>query len=130
MMALRFWKKIAPECECFVVSPAKRAVSTADFFRESEASRTVQWITAPAIYEAPLSNLLGVVDQLPIELDCVAVFGHNPGLSLLLEYLTGQWIDLPTCAIASVTIEGQDWNAIGNEMGTLAMLDYPKREQS
>ncbi|WP_448697318.1 SixA phosphatase family protein [Mucilaginibacter sp. AW1-3] len=122
-MAQRLQQKgIVPQ---FIVSsPAERAKATARIFAETFKLAEPEYHTA--IYEASSSTLLSVVSSLPDEYDFIALFGHNPGISDLVYYLTGKMYDMPTCAVVVIHFDGVSWQLISGSTGTIEYYDYPK----
>lgn len=58
----------------------------------------------------------------------VAVVGHDPGLSELLERLTGAGVEhLPTCAVATIELPGGAFAAAAGS-GRLVSLETPKND--
>jgi phosphohistidine phosphatase len=125
-MAARFAQSLGDEVDLLVISPAKRTTDTAGYF-ERALGRRVARKSEPGIYEASLGDLIRVVEQLPGEAKCVVMFGHNPGFSMLTEYLSGEWVDMPTCGIALLEMHIRQWNETGKGVASLIDFDYPKK---
>ncbi|OOZ42342.1 hypothetical protein BOW53_00435 [Solemya pervernicosa gill symbiont] len=86
-------RQIKPEQ--LVSSPAKRAITTAAIVA-GELHYPVDDIAIEAeIYNAELQTLLDIVQHFSNRFDHVMLVGHNPGLSELGHYLTGQGQALP-----------------------------------
>ncbi|MGI4896645.1 MAG: SixA phosphatase family protein [Janthinobacterium lividum] len=93
--------------ELLLTSPARRT-------EETTARLLAGWGVEPPIvdeervYEASLGDLLRIVRGLDTERaeSTVVLVGHNPGLSALVETLTGEVQQLRTCGIAVVEVEG------------------------
>ncbi len=118
-------KKLAPHL--IVSSPALRALTTAKYFAAAWQIKPELIKTELSIYEAPIKNLLKVVSDLDNQHDKVALFGHNPGLTDLLHYLTGEYIgNMPTCSVAVIEFPFDDWKMISGSTGNLVLFDYPK----
>ncbi|MFN8775652.1 MAG: SixA phosphatase family protein [Flavobacteriales bacterium] len=111
---------------CVVTSPALRAATTCGYFLR-ELGNQVECFTEPRIYEAPVSQLVEVVQGLDDRFTHALLFGHNPGFSMLVEYLTGEWVDMPTCGIAVMESAVPHWAAMSRGVARLASFDYPKR---
>jgi phosphohistidine phosphatase len=120
-------RRRAGKADLLVSSPAVRAITTAKYFAGEMGIPFKDILQKPEIYEATCPDLLGVVNELPGHATTVILFGHNPGLSLLVGYLTGEHIDLPTCAIAGITFELEDWSMVSADMGRLVYYDYPRK---
>jgi len=122
-MAQRLLQKgIVPQY--LVSSPAERAKATANIFAETFNLAEPEY--NQVIYEANTQTLLSVVNKLPDEYDFIALFGHNPGVSDLLRYLTDKAYDMPTCAVVVIHFNGVSWQHISGGMGTIEYYDYPK----
>ena len=124
-MAHRLVKqKIKPEL--IVSSPAVRALTTAKFFSDTWQMPLSDILEVPSIYEANVKTLLKVVNQLNNKFDKIAMFGHNPGLTDLVNYLDGHIYELPTCGIAILKFPFDDWALISEGTGKVLLYDYPK----
>jgi phosphohistidine phosphatase len=118
-------KSIKPDA--IVSSPALRAFATAKYFAAGWQLPAEQLNTNANIYEASVKSLLKVINDFDAEFDKVALFGHNPGLTDLLNYLTGEYIsNMPTCSIAIIEFPFDDWKLISSGTGNLVLFDYPK----
>ena len=92
-------------------SPAERALSTASIVAEMLPDQ-VELELDDRIYEAGVEQLLQVLSELPDEINCPLLVGHNPGLESLLLYLT----DVPGDYY-------KDWKLLTT--GTLAIIRLP-----
>jgi phosphohistidine phosphatase len=126
-MAARF--SHAFEVGLYLSSSAARALATASVFHKLAKNTEVKLLQDNRIYEALLQDLLSVLCDLPDSLESVALFGHNPGLSHLITYLTGDLVDMPTCSIAEIELKHDTWKALGQNTATLLSFDYPKQHQ-
>ncbi len=113
--------------DAIISSPAKRAITTARFFAETFSINPSQIIQEERIYEAPVANLLAVINGIDNNYDTVLMFGHNPGFSLLINYLTSESCEMPTCAIAHVQFDLDNWKMVSSNLGKLIELDFPKK---
>lgn len=68
-------------------------------------------------------DLVGIVRDLPGSVTTVALVGHNPAVEELVEDLTGEWVPMPTSALA--VIELADWESAGRQPGRLAAAGRP-----
>ncbi len=113
-----------------ISSPAKRALTTAQIFAEHLGIPVSEITLEPRIYEALPNTLLQIVGDLDNSIDSVAIFGHNPGLTLLVNYLADEHIyNLTTCAIVHLRFDDvTDWASISGGMGTNAWFTEPSTE--
>lgn len=93
--------------DALVSSPAVRALSTAEAFA---AQFNLPLRTDARIYEAGINELQAAVRDLDDANGSVALFGHNPGISEFLRYLTEEnYADLPTSGIAVIELPLRSW---------------------
>ena len=110
-----------------VSSPAKRAITTAQVFAEQLHIPVNAIKLEPRIYEALPNTLLQIIGELDNRIDSVAFFGHNPGLTLLVNYLADETIyNLATCSIVHLRFDGvSDWESVSGGMGTNVWFAEP-----
>jgi len=114
--------KIVPQY--LIASPALRTLSTANIF--------AQFLSLPKpkedirIYEASRLTLLDVINGFDDKDDFVGLVGHNPTMEQISHYLTGQLLDFPTCAIALIEFELDNWAMISAGTGTVKWYSFPK----
>ena len=71
------------------------------------------------LYLASLRQLLAEIENFNNDIDNIVIIGHNPGLTELCNYMTGDDLqNLPTCAVYSIVFPVDDWRAIDAEMGS------------
>ncbi|MBN2256741.1 MAG: histidine phosphatase family protein, partial [Anaerolineaceae bacterium] len=79
------------------------------------------------LYLAEPDTLVAYLHQIPDEIDCILLVGHNPGLEALVQVLSGKIVALPTAAIAHLQLPVEKWKDISlNTRGELAHLWVPK----
>jgi len=117
-------KKIIPQQ--LIASPALRTLSTADIFAEFLS------LTKPKedlrIYEASRLTLLDLINGLDNEKDFMGLVGHNPTMEQIIHYLTGELVEFPTCAIALIEFDLDDWGAVSAQTGSLKWYSIPKAD--
>jgi phosphohistidine phosphatase len=128
MMAKRLAKRgFAPQR--ILSSTALRALRTAEViagvidlpFRAIEVD--------PLIYGADDHHLLERIRNFAFEDEWVAIVGHNPEMTLLTRRLSGERLNnLPTCGIAEMHFESDQWQGLGRRETTPSFfnVDYPK----
>ncbi|MEE1944803.1 histidine phosphatase family protein [Pedobacter sp. KR3-3] len=125
-MAERLVKQqIVPEL--MVSSPALRAITTAKYFAAAWHIPIENIQLEPAIYEANVKSLLKVINQLDDQYDQIALFGHNPGLTDLANYLcNGHIVNMPTASVIRIQFPFDSWKLISSNTGNVLLFDYPK----
>ncbi|GAB3766796.1 phosphohistidine phosphatase [Nocardioides ginsengisegetis] len=106
-----------------VVSPAVRARSTWEL-AAAELAVPPPVRLEEDVYAASADGLLDVLAGLPEDLATVVLVGHNPGLEDLVEQLTGEWVSLPTSAVAVVDLPGA-WADVARVTGVLRATGRP-----
>jgi len=118
-------QEITPEL--IVSSPALRALTTANYFAKAWQIPSDDIQQESEIYEANVKALLSVVASFDDELNQIALFGHNPGLTDFANYLSNAHIyNMPTCSVVLIEFPFDDWEEISANTGKVLLFDYPK----
>jgi phosphohistidine phosphatase len=127
-MAAR-WKAKNTLPDLFIASSASRAMATALIFARISGYPTNAIRIAHELYEAPEKNYRDLCASLPDRIKHVAIFGHNPTLTSLVNSLTEASLDnLPTTGIATILFNAPKWAVFDLSKGNLHALDFPKKE--
>lgn len=103
-----------------ISSTANRAAQTARIFAKTLAypEERIQWESR--IYEAHYLLLLKRINDISANYDQVIIFGHNPGLSDLVEYIANEFVNLKTAHVACLTLEKDiDYSTLSANTATL-----------
>lgn len=118
---------------CFdliVSSPALRAITTAQLIADQTGYPHADILEEASIYESTVNSLLKVIQSLQDEYLCVALVGHNPGISGLACYLSDQsGLNFPTCAFAQLEFDVNHWRCVSAKSGQIKRYDYPKKSR-
>tara|TARA_R110002096_G_C14569312_1_gene720494 strand:- start:987 stop:1496 length:510 start_codon:yes stop_codon:yes gene_type:complete len=80
-----------------------------------------------SLYLSSVIHLVSFIGQFNEQDNHIALIAHNPGLTDLCNFLTGdQLSNLPTCAVYSVQFFVDEWRAVGAECGTKKTLIRPR----
>ena len=114
--------------DVIISSPAVRAITTAEFIA-SELGYNFQKIKREeSVYDASLNTLLHLVSSLDDNVHRVMLVGHNPGFTMLCNYLSNAGIEnMPTCSIAQIRFTENSWQSITEHSGELLDFDFPKK---
>lgn len=108
-----------------ISSPSVRTRETVDLvLRHSRVQ--VEPLFDQRIYEASLSTLVQIVSEIPADKKTAMLVGHNPGMEELLALLTHETRQMPTCALARISLEGVSWKDVGRGSGKLEWYVTPK----
>lgn len=113
--------------ELIVASTAIRALSTALIFAGTLEVNMKNFQLEERIYEASLNRLLTVIKQQNDTSNCMMLFGHNPSLTAMCNFLSTDLFfdDIPTCGIISYTFNVEKWSEIASN-GKLSYYQFPK----
>lgn len=113
--------------DIIISSPAARAKLTAELIAEQIKYETDKIIFEEEIYEASVRTLLAVINTIDDQFASAAIFGHNPGLTYLAEYLTKKTIgNIPTCGVVEISFKLDSWKEISGDLGKMNWFIYPK----
>lgn len=126
-MAQRLKKKaIFPDA--IISSDAERAKATALITAENLhfPKEKISW--RPDLYHASARTILKEISQTEDQLDLLFLFGHNPGLTELVNLLGEDLDNLPTCGQFGFTFNTDHWADISAENAKMWFYDYPKNK--
>ena len=113
--------------ETMVTSTAIRALVTARIMLTGLGLNSRILHTTDNIYEAPLSALLEAIGDLQDNYQTAMMVGHNPGMSAIGNYLCSEAsLQMPTCAMACLELDIDNWSDVYRDCATLRWYDYPK----
>lgn len=114
--------------DMFITSPANRAAATARRIAEELAFPSNQIMKHDDFYHGSNRDIIDVIHKLNDEVETLFIFGHNPGFTDLVNYLSGSNIyNIPTCGVAEIHFDVDSWKGIEGKKGELIDFDYPKK---
>lgn len=79
------------------------------------------------LYMAEPEGYIDALRELPNEVERVMIIGHNPGLEMLMQLLSGQIQAMPTAVIADLALPIDHWSELSiNTQGELVDIWRPK----
>lgn len=109
----------------FWSSYATRAHETAKIFKKQLNISDEDFIVKKDLYTFNQNELLSVIQTCPNDRDKLIVFGHNPALTILVNFLGDKHIDnLPTTGLCVIDFEQDHWKDIDN--GKTVLTLFPK----
>ena len=110
-------------------STALRARDTADLVADASGFDG-EVVYLNDFYHAWPSDFLDALRNLSDDINTAMIVGHNPGMELLLEMLTGESERFPTAALALVKLPIDYWSQLNDETeGELLQLWLPRALQ-
>jgi len=114
--------------DLIVSSPASRALATARCIARQLHHPEADIVTEKEAYCSGTGALIDILQQLGERHTGVMLVAHNPDMTGLVNMLCGTVVsDMPTCAIAMVRLEIDNWSETGAGIGELADYDFPKK---
>lgn len=96
--------------DLIVSSPARRALTTARVVAEAVGYPVDAIRVDERIYQATPADILEVIRGLEDGIDRVFLFGHNPGLTELVNELSEPAVDnVPTCGVVDLRLVAGRW---------------------
>ncbi|PKL84626.1 MAG: phosphohistidine phosphatase [Ignavibacteriae bacterium HGW-Ignavibacteriae-1] len=118
-------KELKPDL--MISSPAIRAKITATIFADALDYGEKNLKFDIGIYEKGQKYVSKLISQLDNNNSTVFIFGHNPDISSLAGFLTGDYFEnVPTCGIVCIDFKVQNWEQVLSENGALRFFIFPK----
>jgi len=112
--------------DLIVSSSAVRANSTSEILAEKMNYDKGKIQFTKGIYDAATNTLLDIIRAFDSSLNSVMLVGHNPGITMLAGLLAAEYIEnMPTCSIAAIQVEVDNWELIDSVEGKLLWLEFP-----
>ena len=112
--------------DIIISSPAVRARKTAAIIAEIIDYPKSKILIDVNIYESSSSELINIIQGFDDIFNSVMMFGHNPGFTMLNNYLTESFIDnIPTCGVVGIHFNSS-WKKIEGASGKAFFFIYPK----
>ena len=113
--------------QILISSPAVRAFKTAAGFAEQFNFPESHIIKSQHLYHASVGAWLDVIHQINEHYESAMLFGHNPGITDLVNRLTDSNIyNIPTCGVAGIKLNINSWSDVEEKKGLLEFYHYPK----
>ncbi len=110
----------------FVSSPAIRAKTTAELFVSAYNRNVKEIFFVPSLYHASQENFLELIPELDDAYQHVALFSHNPGISIFAASLSDRSIDhMPTCSVFAVHAAVDSWKAFEGSVKNFSFFYKP-----
>jgi phosphohistidine phosphatase len=109
--------------QLIISSPALRAKTTAEIFADNFSLPEPQ--LNKLIYEAGQKTIFKIITGFPDEYDFIALVGHNPDISQILYYLTGEAREVHTATVALINFDIDSWEVLSANTGKLVYYSSP-----
>ena len=120
----RFLEERGVKTDLILSSPALRTRETVAIVTTT-AGLVVELQLDQRIYEAGLAALIEVISEVDTGKDVVLLVGHNPGMEILIERLTGRAASMASGTLAKILLNADSWTNAFDEQGELESLVKP-----
>lgn len=121
-------QKLKPDL--MLTSNAIRAQRTAEFVAEPLGYDKEKIVIREDLYEAGVEDLLHICQGLDKKIENVILIGHNPGLTLLANYLADTHVpNLATCGVFCMEFDADDWGSIETAESRVLFTDEPSKHE-
>ena len=120
--------KLIVKPDLIISSPAVRAATTARIFATAFEydHKLIQY--DKSIYENGARYIIKMIAKLDDKFNNVFLFGHNPDMTSLYSYFSGDYIDnIPTCGSFCIDFDCTNWKELEDINGKLRFFEYPKK---
>ena len=117
------FKSLNISIDAIYSSPANRALSTAHIFADIMDVNTQDINIENDLYDFSGYMVKSVINTFPNSANHIIIFGHNHAFTSLVNLFGDRYIDnLPTCGLAVVYFEENDWSEISHGITELILI--------
>ncbi len=120
-------KKRGIDIDLICSSTAKRARQTASITAEVIGYPKEKIFWDKSLYHASANHLLQFIHSQSDHIQTMAVIGHNPGLTELINLLGVNLDNLPTAGQFAFSLSTPHWREMNKGTSSYFWIDYPKK---
>jgi phosphohistidine phosphatase len=113
--------------DAIISSPATRALTTAETIAREIGYPEEDIRLDERLYGASAFEMIEIIQEIDDALDCVMLFGHNPGLTDLANDLGCEVDNVVTCGVIALEFDVDSWAHIDGVDPVYVDFDYPKK---
>ncbi len=114
--------------DLIISSPANRAISTAKEFASKLNYPMHKIFENEKIYFGDTTDIINLIKEIDDNFTKVFLFGHNPDLTSLHNFLSDKYLDnIPTAAVAAIEFNINSWKEVKTNSGQHLFFEYPKK---
>ena len=116
-----------PPVDRVISSSAVRALTTAEIITQEMGLPWDEIQIEDGLYHASEEDMLDLIREQEDHIDGLMLFGHNPGMTYLVNDLSDLDLDnLPTCGVVVLKFDVYSWADVGESDPVSAEIDFPK----
>jgi phosphohistidine phosphatase len=121
-------KKRGVDPDLILSSSALRALHTAQITAEELEIPIKKIVVEENLFHASPNVILKYMRMQQDTIQTLLIFGHNPGLNDLIDYLGGDIENLPTSGQFGFKLKSEHWGELSPENVEFWFADYPKKK--
>ena len=119
-----------PPVDRVLSSSAVRALETAEIIVQEMGLPLDEIQIEEDLYHASAAEILEIIEMQEDELDGLMLFGHNPGMTNLVNMLSDlELYNLPTAGVVVLQYKVETWGEISRVDPAQVMIDFPKNHR-
>lgn len=123
----RLLHEVGAAPDLLMSSPAKRALTTAQYFADAFGIEDADIVRNQDIYEATPTEILKIISHLPEDKKSVMLFGHNPTFTEVANLFSDNYIDnVPTCGVIQIGSSADRWSELYEGNARIKAVFFPK----
>ncbi len=124
----KYLSQNAPTPDLLITSPASRSLYTALFIADEWGYPEDEIVLTKELYHTATTEILELIKAQDDAHESIAIFGHNPGFTELINELSEEFLDnLPTGAVSTFSFDTDSWAEISSDIATQESFISPKR---
>lgn len=124
-------KKRGISPDLIITSPARRAIQTAEYFKDALYKDCYKVELASSIYRCNPITLVNHIMKVSDDKSEVMIFAHNPAITRAANYfqIDTMFSDIPTSGIVAIKFNTDSWHKVGKIKGRLEFFEHPIRNK-
>ena len=116
-----------PPVDRVISSSAVRAMTTAELITQEMGLPWDEILVEETLYHASEEEMLDLIQDQEDYIDGLMLFGHNPGMTALVNDLSDLGLgNLPTCGVVVIQFDVESWSQVGEVEAVTEEMNVPK----
>jgi len=116
-----------PPVDRVISSSAVRALTTAELITQEMGLPWDEILVEETLYHASEEEMLDLIQDQEDYIDGLMLFGHNPGMTALVNDLSDLGLgNLPTCGVVVIQFDVESWSQVGEVEAVTEEMNFPK----
>jgi phosphohistidine phosphatase len=116
------------QIDYLILSPSQRTKDTVDFFKKEFEIPDTRIQHEEALYHGYSDDFEQIINGLSEDMNNVALFGHNPGITFIANSCIGRGIsNVPTTGVVVLDTDIENWGEFSFEKAIMENFLFPKQ---